>query len=204
MEGVGVTQWITEFILFFKDLSYAGVVIALSFEFVPAELVLPLAGYWVYLGDMNLYLTILAGTVGGTFGPLTLYALGRFGGRPLVEKYGKYFLIRTHHLEASDRFFEKYGSGVAFYGRFVPGVRTLISIPCGVTKMNVFKFSLYTFLAMLPITSLYVYLGFKLGAQWEHVDEIIKPYILPAAAIFIIGFGLYVLIKRFRKGRVSQ
>lgn len=109
-----MTQWITEFILFFKDLSYAGVVIALSFEFVPAELVLPLAGYWVYLGDMNLILTIIAGTVGGTFGPLTLYALGRFGGRPLVEKYGKYFLIRTHHLEASDRFFEKYGSGVAF------------------------------------------------------------------------------------------
>lgn len=64
---------------FFKDLSYAGIVIALSFEFVPAELVLPLAGYWVYLGDMKLILTILAGTVGGTFGPLTLYALGRFG-----------------------------------------------------------------------------------------------------------------------------
>lgn len=93
---------------FFKDLSYAGLVIALSFEFVPAELVLPMAGYWVYLGDMKLWLAILAGTVGGTFGPLTLYALGRYGGRPMVEKYGKYFLIRPHHVEASDKFFEKY------------------------------------------------------------------------------------------------
>ncbi|WP_342564857.1 DedA family protein [Paenibacillus sp. FSL R7-0345] len=193
-----MTQWITEFILFFKDLSYAGIVIALSFEFVPAELVLPLAGYWVYLGDMKLVLTILAGTVGGTFGPLTLYAIGRFGGRPFIEKYGKYIFIRPHHLVASDRFFEKYGSGVAFYGRFIPGVRTLISVPCGMAKMNVLKFSLYTFLAMLPITSLYVYLGYKLGSQWEHVDEIIKPYILPTAAVFILGFGFYVYLKRFR------
>ncbi|WP_458123659.1 DedA family protein [Paenibacillus sp. Z3-2] len=194
-----MTEWITQFILFFKDLSYAGLVIALSFEFVPAELVLPMAGYWVYLGDMKLWLAILAGTVGGTFGPLTLYALGRYGGRPMVEKYGKYFLIRPHHLDASDKFFEKYGSGVAFYGRFVPGIRTVISIPCGMAKMNVFKFSIFTFLAMLPITSLYIYLGFKLGSQWEHVDEIVKPYIIPAAAIFLGAFGLYVLLKRWKR-----
>ncbi|WP_145323741.1 DedA family protein [Paenibacillus xylanexedens] len=194
-----MTEWITQFILFFKDLSYAGLVIALSFEFVPAELVLPMAGYWVYLGDMKLWLAILAGTVGGTFGPLTLYALGRYGGRPMVEKYGKYFLIRPHHLDASDKFFEKYGSGVAFYGRFVPGIRTVISIPCGMAKMNVFKFSIFTFLAMLPITSLYIYLGFKLGSQWEHVDEIVKPYIIPAAVIFLGAFGLYVLLKRWKR-----
>ncbi|MCW3791641.1 DedA family protein [Paenibacillus sp. LS1] len=194
-----MTEWITQFILFFKDLSYAGLVIALSFEFVPAELVLPMAGYWVYLGDMKLWLAILAGTVGGTFGPLTLYALGRYGGRPMVEKFGKYFLIRPHHLDASDKFFEKYGSGVAFIGRFVPGIRTVISIPCGMAKMNVFKFSIFTFLAMLPITSLYIYLGFKLGSQWEHVDEIVKPYIVPAAVVFLGAFGLYVLLKRWKR-----
>ncbi|WP_338706817.1 DedA family protein [Paenibacillus amylolyticus] len=198
-----MTEWITQFILFFKDLSYAGLVIALSFEFVPAELVLPMAGYWVYLGDMKLWLAILAGTVGGTFGPLTLYALGRYGGRPMVEKFGKYFLIRPHHLDASDKFFEKYGSGVAFYGRFVPGIRTVISIPCGMAKMNVFKFSIFTFLAMLPITSLYIYLGFKLGSQWEHVDEIVKPYIVPAAVVFLSAFGLYVLLKRWKR-RTAQ
>ncbi|MGO4732379.1 DedA family protein [Paenibacillus sp. 2KB_22] len=198
-----MTEWITQFILFFKDLSYAGLVLALSFEFVPAELVLPMAGYWVYLGDMKLWLAILAGTIGGTFGPLTLYALGRYGGRPMVEKYGKYFLIRPHHLDASDTFFEKYGSGVAFYGRFVPGIRTVISIPCGMAKMNVFKFSIFTFLAMLPITSLYIYLGFKLGAQWEHVDEIVKPYIVPAAVVFLGAFGLYVLLKRWKR-RAAQ
>lgn len=194
-----MTDWIMQFILFFKDLSYAGIVIALSFEFVPAEIVLPLAGYWVYLGDMNLYLTIIAGTIGGTFGPLTLYALGRYGGRPFIEKYGKYFFIRPHHLDASDSFFQKYGSGVAFYGRFVPGVRTLISIPCGIAKMNVFKFSIYTFFAMLPITALYVYLGFSLGHQWENVEEVVKPYIIPAAIAFLLAFGLYIFMKQSRR-----
>ncbi|MDF9845292.1 membrane protein DedA with SNARE-associated domain [Paenibacillus sp. PastF-1] len=65
-------------------------------------------------------------------------------------------------------------------------------------KMNVLKFSVFTFLAMLPVTSLYVYLGYKLGSQWEHVDEVIKPYIIPTAAVFILAFGFYVLLKRFR------
>lgn len=115
-----MTEWITEFILFFKDLSYAGIMIALSFEFVPAEIVLPLAGYWVYLGDMKLLLTILAGTVGGTLGPLTLYALGRFGGRPMVNKYGKYLFIRPHHLEASDRFLRNTAAVWPFTGASSP------------------------------------------------------------------------------------
>lgn len=109
------------------------------------------------------------------------------------------FLDPPHHLDASDKFFEKYGSGVAFIGRFVPGIRTVISIPCGMAKMNVFKFSIFTFLAMLPITSLYIYLGFKLGSQWEHVDEIVKPYIVPAAVVFLGAFGLYVLLKRWKR-----
>ncbi len=84
-------QILLEFIGYFKQLSYIGVVLALTFEFVPAELVLPLVGYWVYEGDMNLGLAILAGTVGGVTGPLTLYALGKYGGRPVIIKFGKFF-----------------------------------------------------------------------------------------------------------------
>ncbi|KSU88724.1 alkaline phosphatase [Bacillus sp. VT 712] len=174
-----------------KQLSYFGVILALTFEFVPAELVLPLVGYWVYQGDMNLYLAILAGTVGGVFGPLTLYALGRYGGRPLVLKYGKYFLVKEKEIDAADRFFNKYGAGVAFFGRFIPGVRTAISLPCGMAKMNVWQFSIYTFVAMLPITALYVYLGYKLGPQWEDVGPIVSQYMQP------IGIGLLVIIVIF-------
>lgn len=189
-------QLILEFIHFLKGLSYTGIVIALTFEFVPAELVLPLAGYWVYQGDFQLIPTILAGTIGGTTGPLTLYLLGRYGGRPFIEKYGKYFFIRSHQLDASDRFFDKYGGGVAFFGRFLPGVRTLISIPCGIAKMNVVKFMIYTFLAMLPITSLYVYLGYKLGPQWEQVAPLAKQYMMPIALAIVVGILIYAVVKR--------
>lgn len=198
-----MTEWILELVYMFKRLSYGGLVLALSIEFVPAEIVLPLAGYWVHLGDMKLLPAIVAGTIGGTLGPMTLYLLGRYGGRPVIEKYGKYFFMKPQHLEASDRFFEKYGNGVAFYGRFVPGVRTLISIPCGMSRMNPFTFAAFTFMAMLPITSVYVYVGYKLGSQWEQVGEIIKPYAGPVALFVILCFGCYVYFKR-PKPTISQ
>lgn len=188
----GVTSMetlIMDMIEAFKSLSYFGVLLALTFEFIPAEIVLPLAGYWVYQGDMNLYLTILAGSLGGVTGPLTLYALGKYGGRPLVLKFGKYFLIKDEQLNKADRFFERYGGGIAFFGRFVPGIRTAVSLPCGILKMNIWKFILYTYMAMLPVTSVYVYLGFKLGPSWEQAGAIFSQYanflLIPIALIVI-------------------
>ncbi|USK35310.1 DedA family protein [Bacillus sp. F19] len=189
-------HYILAFIEYFKDLSYFGVLLALCFEFVPAEVVLPLAGYWVYQGDMTLWGTVLAGTVGGTIGPLTLYALGRYGGRPFLIKYGKYMFINEENLSKADAFFEKNGAMVAFTARFLPGVRTLISIPCGMAKMNVWIFSIYTFAAMLPITFLYVFLGFKLGDKWEEVGGIANDYLLPAGVVIVIIFLLYKFMTR--------
>lgn len=98
----------------FKGLSYFGIMLALTFEFVPAELVLPLAGYWVYEGDMNLYMAIFAGSIGGVLGPLTLYALGRYGGRAAIMKFKNFFLLKDEHITKSDQFFEKYGGSIAF------------------------------------------------------------------------------------------
>ncbi|MGM0920155.1 MAG: DedA family protein [Bacillota bacterium] len=189
-------HYILAFIEYFKDLSYFGVLLALCFEFVPAEVVLPLAGYWVYQGDMALWGTVLAGTVGGTIGPLTLYALGRYGGRPFLIKYGKYMFINEENLSKADAFFEKNGAMVAFTARFLPGVRTLISIPCGMAKMNVWIFSIYTFAAMLPITFLYVFLGFKLGDKWEEVGGMANDYLLPAGVVIVIVFLLYKFMTR--------
>ncbi|MCA1031248.1 DedA family protein [Bacillus timonensis] len=188
---------ILQFVEFLKSFSYLGVMLALTFEFVPAELVLPLAGYWVFQGDMNLWLVVLAGTIGGTFGPLTLYALGRYGGRPFILKYGKYFFIREKQLEKADEFFEKHGAKVAFTARFLPGVRTLISIPCGMAKMNVWIFSLYTFIAMLPITFMYVYLGYKMGPRWKEVGSLANEYLIPIGAAILILSISYYFIKKF-------
>lgn len=189
-------HYIIELVEFFKQLSYLGVMLALSIEFVPAEIVLPLAGYWVYQGDMNLWLVVLAGTAGGTLGPLTLYALGRFGGRPFLIKYGKYLFIREKQLAKADEFFIKYGASVAFTARFLPGVRTLISIPCGLAKMNVMVFSIYTFIAMFPITFIYVYLGFKLGPRWKEVGHLANQYLLPLGILAVVVIGIIYYFKK--------
>ncbi|MCK2000288.1 DedA family protein [[Brevibacterium] frigoritolerans] len=191
-----MSEYILMFIEFLKQFSYFGVLFALCFEFVPAEVVLPLAGYWIYQGEFNIHLMALAGTIGGTIGPMTLYALGKYGGRPLVEKYGKYFLINHKQIEASDRFFKKYGAGVAFFARFLPGVRTAISIPCGMTKMNFAKFSIYTFLAMYPITYFYLYLGLKFGPHWEEAGKVFNQYMYPLVIVLVLVLSIYFVVKR--------
>ncbi|MFS0593996.1 DedA family protein [Cytobacillus horneckiae] len=189
-------QLILDLVNWFKDLSYIGIFLALCIEFIPAEVVLPLSGFWVSEGDMRFWGVVIAGSLGGVVGPLTLYALGRFGGRPFIEKYGKYFFIKEDSLRKADAFFEKHGAFVAFSARFLPGVRTIISIPCGMAKMNVWVFSLYTLLAMAPITFFYVYLGVKLGQNWADVKGILNEYMLPFGVALVIGFIVYLLIKR--------
>ncbi|WP_042345643.1 DedA family protein [Bacillus massiliigorillae] len=191
-----MSDYILMFIEFFQQFSYFGVLLALCFEFVPAEIVLPMAGYWVSQGEFNIHLLALAGTLGGTIGPITLYALGRYGGRPLVEKYGKFFLINEKQIKASDRFFEKYGPSVAFFARFLPVVRTAISIPCGMTKMSLVKFSLYTFIAMYPITYFYLYLGYKLGENWNQAGEIFDKYAFPIAGMIVAIIIIYIVAKK--------
>ncbi len=197
-------EFILSILLNFKELSYLGIMLALTIEFVPAELVLPLAGFWVYEGDMTLWGTVLAGTIGGTFGPLTLYAVGRFGGRPFLLKFGKFVFINEEKLAKADTFFERNGAMVAFTARFLPGVRTLISIPCGMAKMNVWVFSIYTFLAMFPITFIYVYLGFKLGERWKDVAELANSYILPIGVGVLVIFLLYKFLSIRRKKLINK
>ncbi|PRS07570.1 DedA family protein [Bacillus atrophaeus] len=188
----------------FKSLSYFGIFLALCIEFIPAEIVLPLAGYWVSKGDMTLIGVIIAGSLGGVAGPLTLYWIGRYGGRPFLERFGKYIFIKPEALDKSDQFFQKHGGFVAFSGRFLPGVRTLISIPCGIAKMNVWAFSIYTFLAMLPITFVYVYLGVKLGQSWKEVGSILDQYMLPAGICIVLVFAIYLFMKKKKKKSKSE
>ncbi|MDQ0271391.1 DedA family protein [Cytobacillus purgationiresistens] len=197
-------QLIMEIINWFKDLSYLGIFLALCIEFIPAEVVLPLAGFWVSEGDMLLWGVVLAGSLGGVAGPLTLYWLGRYGGRPFLEKYGKYFFISHESLNKADAFFEKHGAFVAFSARFLPGVRTIISVPCGMAKMNPWIFSLYTFLAMAPITFFYVYLGVKLGENWQDVKGILNDYMLPVGILLVVIFVVYQLIRRKRNKDKSE
>lgn len=196
-------EHVIQFIDFLKQFSYIGIIILLTSETIPSEIILPMVGYWVYQGDMNFYLAVLSGIIGGTTGPLGLYAIGRFGGRPFILKYGKYFLIKEKHIDASDVFFQKYGYIVAFIGRFIPGIRTAISIPCGISKMNVWVFGLYTITAMIPISTLYVYLGLKLGENWDEVGPILSAYLTPIGISIFILLIIYMIIK-FLKSKFNK
>lgn len=186
-----VLQWL-------KELSYVGVILALTIEIIPGELILPLVGYWVYTGEMSFFWAVVAGVIGGTTGPLTLYILGFYAGRPFLEKYGKYFLISQKSLRKSDAFFEKHGAFVAFSGRFLPGVRSVISLPCGMGRMNILTFTMFTFVAMIPITILYIYLGYCFGGNAKAVQQLLNQWFFPTLLLLI---AIYYGFNRWKKRR---
>ncbi|KZZ82555.1 MULTISPECIES: DedA family protein [Bacillaceae] len=181
------------------DLGYFGIAIGLMIEIIPSEIVLGYGGYLISLGRIEMFGAVIAGVIGGTFAQLFLYWLGYFGGRPILEKYGKYLLIKKKHLDMSEEWFEKYGTGVIFSARFIPVVRHAISIPAGIAKMPVWKFTLYTIAAIIPWTILFLFLGIQLGSNWMHIKEYAQPFIIPIVIIFILVMAVYLFAKSSKK-----
>ncbi|MBT2710863.1 DedA family protein [Pseudomonas sp. ISL-84] len=168
-------------------------------EVIPSEIVLSYGGFLVSAGDIHFAGALLAGIAGGTLAQLFLYWLGAYGGRPVLDKYGKYLLIKKSHLDASEKWFEKYGTGVIFTARFIPVVRHAISIPAGIAKMPLSVFTVYTIAAMVPWTVLFLLLGMELGDHWRDIKEYAKPFIIPIV-IFAFSSGLlYFLYKKWKE-----
>ena len=165
-----IANWIMSVI---SSLGYWGVVLLMAIESanipLPSEIIMPLSGFLVAKGVFNLYLTALAGAVGCAIGSVFSYWLGAWGGRPLVEKYGKYILISHHDLDLADRWFSRYGEATVFFSRLLPIVRTFISFPAGIARMNFLRFVVYSFLGSLPWTLLLAWIGQKLGDNWEDI-----------------------------------
>jgi membrane protein DedA with SNARE-associated domain len=139
-------------------------------------------GFWI---------VVIVATIGNTLGSLVAYAIGAWGGRPFLERYGKYLLIREHEIEAADRFFEKYGAATVFFGRLLPIVRTFISFPAGVTRMPIGKFIVYSTAGALPWSIALVYAGMVLGANWVEIREMLRPFDLAIAiAVVLVLVGL--------------
>ncbi|MFH1233220.1 MAG: DedA family protein [Patescibacteria group bacterium] len=134
---------------------------------LPSEIIMPFAGFLVAQGRFSLLGVALAGTLGCVVGSVIAYAVGIWGGRKFIEKYGKYILISHHDLNIADNFFNKYGSSAIFFSRLLPVIRTFISLPAGIAKMNFNKFVIYTFLGSLPWCLALAYLGKKLGDHWD-------------------------------------
>lgn len=179
-----------------SSLGYLGIALGLMIEIIPSEIVLGYAGYMISQGFINYPLAIASGIIGGTIAQLFLYWAGYYGGRPFLEKYGKYVLIRKKQIDLSEQWFQKYGAGVIFSARFIPVVRHAISIPAGIAKMPVNRFILYTVAAMLPWTILFLYLGEILGKNWANIKTFAEPYVMPVIVIAVILMIIYFWVKR--------
>lgn len=152
-------------------LGYSGVVLLMAIESacipLPSEIIMPFSGYLVYAGRFNLWVVAVAGAAGCVVGSLVAYWVGMYGGRPLIEKYGRYVLISHHDLDLADRWFARFGEVIVFASRLLPIIRTFIAFPAGVARMDLTRFVLYTFAGSLPWCLGLAYAGEKLGEQWN-------------------------------------
>jgi len=191
-----------EALLWIQSLGYFGILIGLLIEVIPSEVVLAFGGYLVSINEVTFWGAVLFGTLGAVGQNWILYYIGKFGGRPIVEKYGKYIKIKKKHVDIAESWFNKYGAGIVFTARFVPVLRQVISIPAGMARMNIGLFTLLTLIASLPWSILFVYLGMTLGNNWEQIDQVAGAYVQPAIFIALALLVVYVAIKFFRaRGR---
>lgn len=179
-----VAIWITAQI---TSLGYLGVVLMMGIESacipLPSEVIMPFSGYLTVVSPDKFTLigVAVAGAVGCVVGSIAAYYAGLWGGRPFVERYGKYILIRKRDMDKADRFFAKYGNAAIFVSRLLPVVRTFISFPAGVARMNMPTFVIYTFLGSLPWCYALAYVGRVLGKNWTDI----KTYFHGADAIIV-------------------
>ncbi len=165
---------LVEFVTRFIDAGgYAGIVALMAVNSsgvpLPSELIMPFSGYLVYLGRFNLVLVTLAGAIGCNIGSAIAYWIGAKGGRPLVERYGRWVLMSHHDLDRMTWFFEKYGSIAILVGRMLPVVQTFVAFPAGIARMPRLRFHLYTSLGSCVWYFCLAFVGMKLGEKW-HTD----------------------------------
>ncbi len=169
-----ILAFLVDFVTYVIDSGgYAGISALMGIESacipLPSEIILPFAGYLVYLGHLNLLFVATAGAIGCNLGSVVAYWIGAKGGRPLVERYGKWVLMSHHDLDRMTHFFNKYGAITVLVARLLPVVRTFIAFPAGIARMNQLRFHIYTFVGSWPWCYALAYAGMKLGEKW-HTD----------------------------------
>ena len=189
-------------------LGYSGIVLLMAIESacipLPSEIIMPFSGYLVSTGQMNLWLVAFAGAVGCVLGSLVAYWVGMKGGRPLIEKYGRYVLVSRHDLDLADRWFEKRGEIIVFVSRMLPAIRTFIAFPAGVARMNLKRFVIYTFAGSFPWCLGLAYVGQKLGEKWNK-DDTLKiwfhrfDFLIGIAALILIAWWIWRHVGHVRK-----
>ncbi|HKW24721.1 MAG TPA: DedA family protein [Terriglobales bacterium] len=186
---------------------YLGIAVLMAIESacipLPSEIIMPFSGYLVYLGRFKLLWVATVGALGCNLGSAIAYAVGYYGGRPLVEKYGSYILLSRHELDWADRFFARYGNITVFISRLLPVVRTFIALPAGVARMNQPKFHFYTFIGSWPWCLGLAYVGMKLGQRWD-TDPRLRIWFhrFDAVILAVILIGIVVFVWTRWQGRI--
>ncbi len=193
-----------------SSLSYPGIVLLMAIESacipLPSEVIMPFSGYLVYAHRFSsLWLVATMGAIGCNLGSVLAYELGAYGGRPLIEKYGKYVLLSAHDLELADRFFKRYGSITVFIGRLLPVIRTFIALPAGIARMPRGRFHFYTFAGSWPWCWVLAYVGLKLGEHWDS-DPRLKLWFhrLDAVIVVVLLLGVAWFIRSHVRNRVRN
>lgn len=162
----------------------------------PSEVTMLAGGFYVVEGSLSLIWVTVAGVAGNVVGSWVAYAVGRRTGRALLDRYGRYVLIRSHDIDKAEIWWERYGEAATFFSRLLPVIRTFISLPAGIAKMPFGKFSLYTFLGVVPWTFGLAYLGVIVGENWEKVLSYFDLPTLLIAVTVVAAAGIWYLRRR--------
>jgi membrane protein DedA with SNARE-associated domain len=183
---------------------YGGVVVLMAIESacipLPSELIMPFAGYLVFTGTMKLVWVATAGALGCNLGSLVAYEIGCYGGRPLVERYGRWVLLGRRELDAADRFFGRWGYLAVFVARLMPVIRTFIALPAGIARMPRVRFHVYTFLGSWPWCLGLAWLGMKLGENWRQLGKYFHRF--DAVILLALAIGVFWFIRSHWQNRL--
>lgn len=197
-----VSNFIIEVI---SDAGYAGIAFLMAIESaaipLPSEVVMPFSGFLVSQGRFTLHGIAVAGAIGSVLGSWVTYWLGKYGGRPLIARYGKYVLITEHDLDLTDRFFARFGTWATFLGRVLPVVRTYISIPAGIARAKFLPFTIATFIGSYIWSYFLGWIGFKLGENWESLRGYFRQADVVIVVLIVIGAAWWIM--RHLKNRVK-
>ena len=189
------------------DMGYWGIFLLMFLESTffpfPSEIIMIPAGYLAYKGEMNLYIVVLVGILGSVGGALFNYYLAMHFGRKFILKYGKYFFIKEETLDKLEAFFVKHGELSTFNGRLIPGIRQLISLPAGLARMNIWRFSLYSALGAGIWVVVLVALGYLLGSNEELISEYLKTATV-IALISVVFITIFYVVRHKRRKEILE
>lgn len=184
-----------------NSIGYWGLLLGMILESacipIPSEVIMPFGGYLASTGHLNILVVILIGTLGNILGSFIAYAVGHWGGKRFIERFGKYVFLSKKHLDSAEKWFDKRGEITVFVSRILPAIRTFISLPAGIARMNLVKFLTYTAIGSIIWSSILAYVGYILGKNWENIQNILHPisYLVAFVVLIIIIFLVVKVIK---------